>query len=269
MRRAAPALLMKGPTPVLAVYAATVLLLLYAPIVLVSVLAVNDAPVPGFPFRGFTLEWFRVVFTSSVLLRALGNSVALGVVSATVATLLALLLALALRREMALKGLILNLLLIPIILPGIIAAASIFVLFQLLGLPISLWTSALVAHITCILPFAFLNIHPRLHNFDRSIEEAASDLGATPRQVVTKVVLPIIRPGVIAAWLFAFALSFDEFVRTLLLTAYNRTLPIQFWYMVVESLAPEAPAMAIVIIVISVTASLLAFAVAGRPGART
>jgi ABC-type spermidine/putrescine transport system permease subunit II len=58
-------------------------------------------------------------------------------------------------------------------------------------------------------------------------------------------VLPIILPGILAAWLFAFSLSFDEFVRTLLLTTYDRTLPIQFWYMVVENLAPEASALAV------------------------
>lgn len=252
----------------LTLYAVLVIATLYLPIVIVMVLSFNDAPVPGFPFRGVTLRWFEEVFTSTVLLRALGNSLALGVVSACAATLLALMLALAFRRDLPFKAAILNLLLVPIILPGIIAGATLFVLFQLLGLPISLWTSALCAHITCILPFAFLNIHPRLHSFDRSIEEAAADLGATPRQVVTRIILPIIRPGILAAWLFAFSLSFDEFVRTLLLTSYDRTLPIQFWYMVVETLAPEAPAMAVVIIVVSVTTSLLAFAIAGSPSAK-
>lgn len=252
----------------LGVYAAVVLLSLYLPIALVAVLSVNDAPVTGFPLRGFTLQWYATVFESSVLVRAIFNSLALGVVSASIATLLALLLALAFRREFPFKGAVLNLLLIPIILPGIIAGATILLLFQLLGIPIGLWTSALCAHVTCILPFAFLNIHPRLHGFDRAIEEAAADLGASPRQVVTNIVLPVIGPGIIAAWLFAFSLSFDEFVRTLLLTSYDRTLPIQFWYMVVESLAPEAPAMAVIIIIISVTSSLIGFGITSRTAAK-
>jgi ABC-type spermidine/putrescine transport system permease subunit II len=261
---------MKRPrtSTVLALYAALVGAMLYLPIIIVMVLSVNDAPTTGFPFRHFTLQWFGVVFASPLLLRAIANSLTLGVISASVATTLALMLALAFRRNIAFKAVLLNLLLIPIILPGIIAGATTFVLFQLLGWPISLWTSALCAHITCILPFAFLNIHPRLHNFDRAVEDAAADLGATPRQVVTHVILPIIRPGLIAAWLFAFSLSFDEFVRTLLLTAYDRTLPIQFWYMVVENIAPEAPAMAVIIIGISVTTSLSAFAITRRPSAK-
>lgn len=265
---AARAIRGKGPSAALSLYAATVLLSLYLPIFVVTILSVNDAPVPGFPLRNFTLRWFAVVFSDPVLLGTVVNSLVLGIVSATVATALALMLALSFRAGMAWKPLILNLLLIPIIMPGIIAGATLFVLFQLLGIPISLWTSALCAHITCVLPFAFLNIHPRLHNFDRSIEEAAQDLGASPREVVRKIILPVIRPGIVAAWLFAFSLSFDEFVRTLLLTSYERTLPIQFWYMVVENLAPEAPALSVVIIGISVTTSLLAFAITSRAVAK-
>jgi spermidine/putrescine transport system permease protein len=256
------------PGIALTAYAGLVVVLLYLPIVVVLVLSVNDAPVTGFPLRGFTLQWFATVLSNNELLRALGNSLMLGAVSASVGTVLALLLALAFRRDLACRALILNILLIPIILPGIITGATMFMLFQLVGLPISLWSSALPAHITYVLPFAFLNIHPRLHNFDRSIEEAAADLGASPRQIVTSTILPIIRPGLLAAWLFAFSLSFDEFVRTLLLTTYDRTLPIQFWYMVVETLAPEVTAMAVVIIGISVITSLLAFVIADRSAAK-
>jgi ABC-type spermidine/putrescine transport system permease subunit II len=255
-------------SPALGLYTAFVLLILYLPILIVLVLSVNDSPVTGFPFRGFTLRWFAIVFDSPALLRAIGNSLGLGIASATIATALALALALAFRQDIRFKAATLNLLLIPIIVPGIVAGATIFVLFQLVGIPISLWTSALCAHVTCVLPFAFLNIQPRLHNFDRSIEEAAADLGASRSQTVMKVILPVIAPGIAAAWLFAFSLSFDEFVRTLLLTSYDRTLPIQFWYMVVESLAPEAPALAVVIIVISLTASLVGFAATTRASAK-
>jgi spermidine/putrescine transport system permease protein len=245
-------------------YSVVVLGVLYLPILVVAALSVNDTPVPGFPMQGLTLKWFQVVLSNDTLLRALLNSVALGLASATVATMLALLLSVAFRHGLAHKTLVLNLLLVPVILPGVVAGAALLILFQLVGLPVSLWSSALCAHITCTLPFAFLNINARLHAFDRSIEEAARDLGATQRQIVTLVILPIIRPAVIGAWLFAFSISFDEFVRSLLLTSYDRTLPIQFWYMVVEALSPEAPAMAVVIVAISVAASFGAFVLTGN-----
>jgi spermidine/putrescine transport system permease protein len=249
---------------ILAVYTGSVVLALYLPIVVVALLSVNDAPVPGFPIRHLTLKWFRLGLGSDALLAAIGNSIGLGVISATVATTLALLLALALRRDLVLKRAILNVLLIPVILPGIVAGAALFTMFQLLHLPITLWTSALCGHITYVLPFAFLNINSRLQDFDHSIEEAALDLGASGRQVALKITIPMIGSAIIAAWLFSFSLSFDEFVRTLLLVSYDRTLPIQFWYMIVETLAPEAPAMAVIIIAISVATSVVAFQLRGQ-----
>jgi spermidine/putrescine transport system permease protein len=258
---------LRGKRPnrlMLALYTGTVVGALYLPIVVVALLSVNDASVPGFPIRHLTLRWFRLGLSSEAALAAIGNSIGVGVISATVATGLALMLALSVRRDLRIKGVILNVLFIPVILPGVVAGAAIFTMFRLLHLPISLWTSALCGHITYVLPFAFLSINSRLQDFDHSIEEAARDLGATARQVALKITIPMISPAIVAAWLFAFSLSFDEFVRTLLLTSYDRTLPIQFWYMIVETLAPEAPAMAVIIIVISVATSVVAFYLRGH-----
>jgi len=254
----------KGISGLLVGYALVIYLFLYAPIVTVIVLSFNDSQIVGFPWKGFTMKWFWVVFTNPELLRATANSLLLGVASAVIATVLALLLALAFRRNLPFKATVFNLILIPIIVPGIVAGAVLVVLFGLFKVELSLWTSVLCAHVTFVLPFAFLNLHPRLHNFDSTLEEAAEDLGASPAMVQREVVLPIIRPGIIAAFLFAFSLSFDEFVRTLLLTGFDRTLPVQFWYMIVETLAPEAPAMAVLIIVISVISSLAGFAFSNR-----
>ena len=237
-------------------YAALVYLFLYAPVITVIVLSFNDSRVVGLPFRGFTSEWFIIVFTRPELVAALGNSLLLGLVSATIGTALATLLALAFRRPFPGNNVIFYLIIAPIVLPGVVAGVILFVFFGLLKIPLSLWTTALVAHVSWVLPFSFLSLYPVTHRFDRSLEEAASDLGARRMVVFRRIVLPLIRPGIIAAWLFAFSLSFDEFVRTLFLTGFERTLPVQFWYMIVESLSPEAPAMAVVIIVISVVTSL-------------
>lgn len=247
----------------LAIYTGAIVVTLYLPILVVAVLSVNDANVPGFPLRGVTLRWLQSSLASDDFLAAIGNSFGVGVISATISSMLAVLLALAMRRDLRLKRAILQVLLVPIVLPGIVAGAAIFTMFQLLHLPVSLWTSGLCGHITYVLPFAFLSINSRLQDFDLSLEEAARDLGANARQVAHRVTIPIIRPAIIAGWLFAFSLSFDEFVRTLLLTSYDRTLPLQFWYMIVETLAPEAPAMAMIIIAISIATSALAFHLRG------
>lgn len=253
-----------GPSGVLTAYAVVVYLFLYAPIIVVTILSFNDSPVVGFPFRRFTLKWFEVVFSNPDLARALGNSLLLGAISAVIATVLALFLALAFRHDIVFKAALFNLILVPIIIPGVVSGAVLVVLFGLLNVELSLWTSVLIAHVTFILPFAFLNLHPRLHGFDTALEEAASDLGATPGVVLREIVLPIIWPGIIAAALFAFSLSFDEFVRTLLLTGFDLTLPVKFWYMIVEHLSPEAPVLAVVVMMISVVSAMVGFAFSGR-----
>lgn len=247
-------------------YAALMFVFLYGPIAVITVLSFNQSPVVGFPFKRFTTQWYERVFTSPELVAALVNSLLLGVVSAIIATTLATGLALAFRHEFRLKGALFNLILLPIIAPAVVSAATLVAFFGLLGIQPHLWTTVLCAHVTWVLPFAFLNIYPRVHGFDQSLEEAALDLGATNAQVMHRVVLPLVRPGIIAGALFAFSLSFDEFVRTLFLSGYDRTLPVQFWYMIVESLAPESSAMAAVIIVISIAVSLVGFAVGRTRG---
>ncbi len=237
-------------------YASLVYLFLYAPVITVTVLSFNDSHVVGLPLNGFTTRWFTIVFTRPELVTSLANSILLGILSATIGTALAALLALAYRRPFPGNGMLFYLIIAPIILPGVVGGVILLVFFGMLKIPLSLWTSALAAHVTWVLPFSFLSLYPVTHRFDQSLEEAASDLGATRAVVFRRIVFPLIRPGIFAAWLFAFSLSFDEFVRTLFLTGFERTLPVQFWYMIVESLSPEAPAMAVVIIVISVASSL-------------
>lgn len=248
-------------TALLWAYALLIYLFLYGPILVITILSFNDSPVVGFPFRQGTLRWYAIVFTSPELVRALANSILLGIVSAAIGTAMATGLALAFRHEFFGKAVLFNLVLLPIIAPAVVTAATFVAFFGMLGVAPSLWTTVLCAHVTWVLPFAFLNIYPRVHGFDRALEEAAMDLGASRALAMRRIVLPLIAPGIISGALFAFSLSFDEFVRTLFLAGYDRTLPVQFWYMVVESLAPESSALAVVIILLSVVVSLAGFMV--------
>jgi spermidine/putrescine transport system permease protein len=249
---------------ILGLYAATVYLFLYGPMLVIAVLSVNDSQIVGLPLRGFTFEWYRLVFARPELLRALLNSLALGAVTAVVATTLALLLAFGFRYRFPLKGVLLNLILVPIILPGVVAGITLLIFFGMMGVRPSLWTTVLPVHVNWVLPFAFLTLYPRLHRFDRSLEEAAMDLGARPMTVFRTIVLPLVRPGIVASVLFAFSLSFDEFVRTLFVVGFDHTLPVRFWFMILETLSPELSAMAVMIILISVGTSIVAFAFANR-----
>jgi spermidine/putrescine transport system permease protein len=253
----------------LAIYAAFFFVVLYGPLVMITVLSFNNSNVTGFPLRGFTLAWYEKVLATPEFITAFGSSIAIGLLAALAATSLALCLALGFRRDFPLKTAVFNLVLTPIVMPGIVGGIVLLLFFGYLNLRPSLWTTVLVAHINYVLPFAFLALYPRVHNFDRSLEEAAMDLGAQSLGVFWYVVFPIIRPGLIATFLFSFSLSFDEFIRTLFVTGYDRTVPVMFWSRIVDELTPELPAMAVLIILVSATTSLIALVVSGRAaGAR-
>ena len=241
------------------IYAGAFYTFLYGPLLMIVLLSFNDSEIVGFPFQGFTIRWYEVVFASPALLKALGNSLGVGFLAAAIATTLALSLAMGFRHQFRGKSIILYLILVPIIIPGIIGGIVLLIFFGFSGVRSSLWTTVLVAHVNWVLPFAFLTLFPRLHGFDRALEEAAMDLGARPWEIFTRIVFPIIRPGVIATALFSFSLSFDEFIRTIFVSGFDRTIPVQFWGLIVDELAPQLPAMAVLIIVISIFSSLIGF----------
>jgi len=253
----------------LLIYVVTIYLVLYGPLVMIAVLSFNTSEIVGFPIRGFSLHWYKVVFTSPAMLASLVNSLMLGVVAASISTTLALLFSLAFRHRFPGKELVFNLILVPIIIPGIIGGIALLIFFGYLDIRSSLWTTVLAAHVNWALPFAFLTLYPRLHGFDQTLEEAAMDLGASIWQIFIHIVLPLVRPGIVATFLFSFTLSFDEFIRTVFLTGFDRTVPIQLWSMIVDENAPELPAMAVVIIVISGVSAFLGFTFSNRAARRT
>ena len=246
------------------VYAISFYVFLYGPLVMITVLSFNTSEIVGFPMQGYTLRWYGVAFDNPDFLSAFGNSLAVGGATALIATTLALLLAMGFRHAFRAKSLVLNLIFVPIIIPGIIGGIVLLIFFSFLSIPTSLWTTVLVAHVNWALPFAFLTLYPRLHNFDRALEEAAMDLGARPWTIFRRILLPIVKPGLIASALFSFTLSFDEFIRTIFVIGFDRTIPVQFWSMIVDELRPELPAVAVVIIVFSAAVSLIGFAFSNR-----
>ncbi len=245
-------------------YASIFYIILYFPLVMIFILSFNDSEIVGFPFKGFSIRWYKVVFSSPMLMESFINSILVGVLTAVIATSLALLLALAFRHEFLLKNMVLNLILVPIVIPGIIGGIILLIFFGYADIKPSIYTTVLVAHVNWVLPFAFLTIYPRLHHFDLSLEEAALDLGARPIQIFWQIVFPIVRPGIIGTTLFSFSLSLDEFIRTIFVVGYQRTMPVQFWSMIVDDLAPELPAMAVLVIFASVITALLGFTYANR-----
>jgi ABC-type spermidine/putrescine transport system permease subunit II len=246
------------------IYVNVFFVFLYGPLLTLVVFSFNDAEVVALPLRGFTLKWYRAIFEMPQLLGSLANSFALGIISGAVSTVLGLGLALGFRRDFRLKPMLLRMILIPIVVPGIIGGVVLLLFFGYLGVPFGLYTTVLIAHINWTLPFTFLTLYPRLHRFDRSIEEAAMDLGARPLMVFRRIVLPLIMPAIYATFLFSFTLSFDEFIRTIFVLGPERTMPVHVWSLVIEQIAPFLPAVGVLIMVISIGASLLGLLVTAR-----
>ncbi len=245
-------------------YAGLFYCFLYLPILLLVVLSFNDSQTIGLPFGGVTLRWYKEVLGSPDMIRSILNSVLLGIVSAAIATLLALLMALGFRGEFPLKGILMKIILLPILIPGIVGGVIYLVFFGFGEVQFGVWSTALPVHITWVLPFAFLTLFPRVRGLDRSLEEAAADLGARPMAVFTRVVLPIIKPGVVATAMFAFTLSFDEFIRTLFVIGNQRTVPVHLWTLLSDQMAPFLPAVGVVITTISMFVSFIGFAASAR-----
>lgn len=250
----------------LAAYAALFFATLYLPILLLVMLSVNDTDIMSASWQGFTWRWYRTVAETPALVGSILNSLAMGLVSSTIATALAVCLALGMRHEFPLKGLVTKIVLLPIIIPGVVAGVVYLILFGYGGVSTGLWTSVLIAHVTWVLPFAFLTIFPRVNGLDRSLEEAAMDLGASRFVVFRRIILPMIRPAIIATVLFGFTLSFDEFIRTFFISGKERTVPVYLWELLSDQMAPFLPAVGVVVTVISVIASVGGFAVSAWAG---
>jgi spermidine/putrescine transport system permease protein len=233
-------------------YLVLFLLYLYVPLAVVTTLAFNANPLPAFPWRGVTLRWFREVAADPLLLRAIGNSVLVGLgvagLSVAVGTVTAFLLV---RHQFPGKGLLYGLALSPLIMPGVILGISMLVFFSDLGLQMGLFTTVL-GQSSFIVSFVFLIVAARLQRFDRSLEEAAQDLGATPLQAICRVTLPSLRPALVASAVVAFLLSFDNFNTTLFLIGNEATLPIHIYAAVRLGLSPKINAISVVFIVVTV-----------------
>lgn len=225
-------------------YGAVGFIFIYTPIALLVLFSFNSSTVPGFPIQDFTLVWYEELWHDPTVIRALRNSLTVGVTTTILSTTIGTLAAFALvRHSFLLKGLFSLIILLPIIIPQLMVGIMLMILFFSLGFQLSLIT-VIIGHVVVTVPFVVVTVGSRLYGFDRSLESAAADLGATPYQTFRHVTLPIISPGIIAAALLVFTLSFDEFVVTFMTTGTDTTLPMYIWGMVRYAVTPKINALA-------------------------
>ena len=200
--------------------------LLYLPIALLFLFSVNSSASLSFPIKQLTLDWYQKLFAADAILRSARNSVIVAIGSSFAATILGTMVSiLMLRYKFRSQNLIVALAVLPLIVPYVVLGVALLILFSVLHIERSLWTVG-IAHTVVALPYTLLIIASRLAGFDASLEEAAMDLGADYPTTLRRVVLPLIFPAMVSAWLTAFTVSFDEFALALFLAGTQPTFPV-------------------------------------------
>jgi spermidine/putrescine transport system permease protein len=242
----------------LRVFVAFAYLFLFAPIAVVVLFSFNDEKSLQ-NFTGFSFRWYEEFFNDSTLRESLFASLQIAVMTMVVGTVLGTMLAIGLVRSKARwSGSANVLMLLPLVVPEIVAGISALLIFSQIGLTLSIWTVVL-AHVTFSISYVAIVVRARLATMGVEAEEAAMDLGATRWQSVRLVLLPGLWPAIVAAGLLVFALSFDDFVLSFFTTGEDvQPLPVRIWSAIRFGISPTINAIGTLMMVVSVAAIGLA-----------
>ncbi|MGL4397928.1 MAG: ABC transporter permease [Hyphomicrobium sp.] len=242
---------------------------LYIPILLLVVYSFNESRLVTV-WGGWSTKWYAGLLENQGLMDAAWVTMRVAVLSATVATILGTLAALVLVRMGRFPGrtLFSGMVFAPLVMPEVITGLSLLLLFVAIGLDRGFWT-VVIAHVTFSMCFAAVVIQARLVDFDKSVEEAAMDLGATPVGTFFQVTLPIIAPSVISAWLLSFTLSLDDLVIASFATGPGATtLPMKIYSQVRLGVTPEINAISTIMIAVVTVGVIAASLVTKRQAVR-
>jgi spermidine/putrescine transport system permease protein len=238
------------------VFAVTIIFL-FLPLFVLVLYSFNSST--SMNWSGFSLRWYRMLLESRELWRAFRNSLLIATTSAITATIIGTIGAIGVNwYKFRLRGYVQTVSFLPMILPEIIIGVSLSIFFAGLGIPLGLFT-IFVAHTTFNLPFVFLMVMARLDEFDFTIIEAAHDLGATERETLFKVTLPICMPGIISGLLTAITLSLEDFVITFFVAGPgSSTLPVFIYSAITRKggITPLISALSVVMILGTVALSV-------------
>lgn len=236
------------------IYLVLIFVFLFAPIAVLIYFSFNSGKSTAV-MDGFSLRWYRELFRDEMTLGALRNTVVLAITSTVISTIVGTAAAYGISRmkKRYIKSLVMNATNIPLMNPDIITGISLMLLFvfagTLIGLdPILSFRTLLTAHITFSLPYVVLSVLPKFGQMDRSLPEAALDLGCTPVQSFFRVELPEILPGVFTGAIMAFTMSLDDFVISYFTKGSDfQTLPILIYSMTKKTVTPKIYALATII----------------------
>lgn len=241
------------------------LIVLYAPLIVVAVYSFNDSPSIT-QWQGFSLRWYADVFTgpeSAKFKLAARNSFIIALTAATLATAIATLAATAVLRggRFRLRALSFGLISLPLMVPEIVTAVATLIFFNAIAFERGLLT-ILLAHITFCIPFAYMPISARMQGIEATYEQAAMDLYATRRRAFTRILLPLMMPGILSGFLLAFIISLDDFIITNFVKGAGvETLPTAIFGAVKQGIKPNIMAISTMLLAVSVVMVTLSWLV--------
>jgi spermidine/putrescine transport system permease protein len=255
---------MKRCTTISILTAMGIFVFLYLPMLSVAFFSVN-ASKGGMEWGGFTLTWYQQLFHDEFILRAAVNTLVLAVVSTAISTIIGTMLAIGMfrfpwsRRTMGQLNLLLHL---PVVTPDIIFAVALVIAFSVIRYLTGCFELGMVAmiigHVTFQISFVALAVRGRLELIGHDVEEAACDLYAGYGRVLTKVLLPMLAPGIVAGAMLAFTLSLDDFVISFFTSGpKSMTLPLFIYASVRRGITPEIHALSTLIMVITIVVVML------------
>ena len=225
------------------VYLALGLVIIYLPIALVILYSFNESKISSV-WGGFSLKWYRTLFADKAMFQALGNSLILGLSASLAAGVVGTLGAVGFDRvRPRSRRLIEYLTSLPLMTPEIILGMVFMAFFGMLGIPFGMGT-LILSHTTFCIPYVFMLVQARLVGMDRSLAEAARDLGAGEQQVFFTITLPLLLPAIVSGMLLSFAMSLDDVIISLFVTGVNvNTLPIKVYTALKTGVTPEINAL--------------------------
>jgi putative spermidine/putrescine transport system permease protein len=226
----------------LAILFGVYLMFLYGPMFVIYILSFQG-PNGGvtFPMVGTSTVWFKEVFEPGQMANipvSFSRSMALATVVSTLTVVISVAAGLGFRRRFPGSGVLFYLAVASLVMPSLLVGFGIGLGFQFLGWQTSLFTSALGAQLTWTLPFGLLAMFAVVNRFNRSWEEAATDLGASAWQRLRHITIPILLPGIIGVAMGAFTLSYDEYARTTLTIGSKNTLPLEIYALISSATSP-------------------------------
>lgn len=233
-------------------YDSLVYLFLYLPIGVVVLYSFNTSK-RNIIFEGFTFGWYGKLFQNDALLEAYGNTLIVGFSSTVIATVIGTLASYGMSKYKFRGKSILELLLyIPVVIPEIVLGISLLAIFNLSKIPMGL-VSLIIAHATFCIPFVVFTVNARFAGFDRSVEEAAMDLGAGRLKTFLTVTLPMILPGVISGAFLSFTLSVDDIIISFFTTGPgSNTFPLKVMELTKTGVTPDVYALSTLVLLVTI-----------------